>query len=113
MSGSNPMNGLGIGIDSQYNFADFADLYFKLLYIPSANSARLGDAWGANSELGFKWNISPRAAVNIGYKALFYTGKTSGQTTATDSTGKEVPINVNLALQDIFHGVTIGGNYYF
>jgi hypothetical protein len=113
LSGSNPLNGLGVGIDSQYNVGDFADLFFKLNYIPNANSARLTSAWGANSELGFKWSFSPKAAINVGYKALFYAGQTTGQTSATDNTGKEVPINVNLQLQDILHGVTIGGSYFF
>lgn len=113
MSGSNPMNGLGIGIDSQYSFVGLADLFFKLNYIPNASSTRLNSAWGANSELGFKWFISPKAAINVGYQAIYYTGKVEGQTTGTDVTGKQVPINVNLRIEDIFHGLTLGGSYYF
>jgi hypothetical protein len=113
MSGSNPMNGLGIGIDSQYSIANTVDLFFKLNYIPNASSTRLNTAWGANSIIGFKWFISPKAAINVGYKAIFYTGRVEGQTVGTDSTGKQVPVNVNLRLDDIFHGLTIGGSYYF
>jgi hypothetical protein len=113
MSGSNPMNGLGVGVDAQYSIYDFIDLYFKLNYIPNASSTRLNSAWGANSELGFKWFISPKAAFNVGYKGIYYTGRVEGQTTGTDEAGKPVSVNVNLRIVDIFHGLTLGGSYYF
>jgi len=107
------LSGIGLGLDSQYNIGNIADIFFKLNYIPFANSSKISNAWGANSELGFKWFINQKTAINIGYKAIYYTGKSSGQLVSKDSENKDVTLNVNLKLQDIFHGITIGGTYYF
>ncbi|MFN8577917.1 MAG: hypothetical protein U0354_13785 [Candidatus Sericytochromatia bacterium] len=119
LSGSSPLNGLGVGIDSQYNFDDIADLNFKLNYIPSASSIRLPNAWGAQSELGLKWFLSPRAAVNVSYKAIYFNGTTSGQanvptgTTGANGQQQTTPVSFNINLSDILHGLNIGASYYF
>ncbi len=113
LSGSSPLNGLGIGFDSQYSFADTADVSFKLNYVPSASSLRLSNAWGATGELGLKWFVSPKAAINVSYKASYFTGRAAGQTTAQDASGKATPVSFAINLQDILHGLNIGGSYYF
>lgn len=113
LSGGNPLNGLGFGTEFQYNIADAGDINFKLNYIPVASSGRLTNSWGVNSDLVLKWFISPKVALNLGYKAIYYTGQVAGQTTAQDSEGKAVNLNVNLLLHDIFHGALIGTSFYF
>jgi hypothetical protein len=119
LSGSSPLNGLGVGIDSQYNFDDTADLYFKFNYIPSASSTRLNTAWGAESELGMKWFLSPKAAINVSYKALYFNGLVAGQanvptgTTGTNGQQQTTPVSFNINLTDILHGLNLGASYYF
>lgn len=113
LSGSSPLNGLGVGLEAQYNFADTVDTYFKLNYIPSANSIRLSSVWGANSELGLRWYLSPRAAINVSYKALYYNGKASGQTQAQNAAGTATNINYNINIQDFLYGINMGGSYFF
>jgi len=107
------LSGIGIGLDSQYNICNIADIFFKLNYIPFASSSKISNAWGANSELGFKWFINQKTAINLGYKAIYYTGKSVGQLVGKDSEDKEVTIDVDLKLEDIFHGISIGATYYF
>lgn len=114
LSGSSPLNGLGVGIDSQYNFNDTADVYFKLNYIPSASSIRLNTAWGGEGELGMKWYLSPKSAINISYKALYYSGLYTGQANVPTGNGQQTtPVNFNINLSDILHGLNLGASYYF
>lgn len=114
LSGSSPLNGLGIGIDSQYNFDDNMDLYFKLNYIPSASSTRLNTAWGSEGELGMKWFISPKAAINVSYKALYYNGIYNGVANVPTGTGNATtPTAFSINVHDILHGLSIGANYHF
>lgn len=114
LSGSSPLNGLGVGIDSKYNFSDMADLYFKLNYIPSAASTRLNTAWGADSELGMKWFLSPKAAINVSYKALYFNGLYNGTANVPTGTGQQTtPISFNINLHDILHGLNLGASFYF
>lgn len=114
LSGSSPLNGLGIGIDSQYDFNDNMDAYFKLNYIPSASSLRLNTAWGSEGELGMKWFISPKAAINVSYKALYYSGVYSSVANIPTGNGNETtPTPFTINLNDILHGLSIGANYHF
>lgn len=112
-SGSNPFNGLGIGIDSQYDLNDLIGLFFKFNYIPNAPSGRFTNVFGLNSELGLKFFISPRVAINTGYKAFYYSANTIGQTTGQSSTGENIQLDVSLKVEDIMHGAFIGTNFYF
>lgn len=114
LSGSSPLNGLGVGIDSQYNFSDMGDLHFKLNYIPSAASTRLNTAWGAESELGLKWFLSPKAAINVSYKALYFNGMYYGTANLPTGNGQQTtPISFNINLHDILHGLNLGASFYF
>ena len=116
LSGSSPLNGLGVGIDTQYAFDDNFDLYFKLNYIPSASSTRLNTAWGSEADLGMKWFVSPKAAVNISYKALYFNGLYNGTAnvpTAGSATQQTTAVPFTINLNDIMHGLSIGASYYF
>ncbi len=116
LSGSSPLNGLGVGLDAQYDFNDSLNTYFKLNYIPSASSIRLNTAWGSEGELGMKWFISPKVAVNVSYKAVYYNGLFNGtanlpvQGGASNQTNP-VPFTINLV--DLMHGLSLGASYYF
>ncbi|GIW22799.1 MAG: hypothetical protein KatS3mg068_1806 [Candidatus Sericytochromatia bacterium] len=112
-SGSNPFNGLGIGIDTQYNINDLIELFFKFNYIPNAPSGRFSNVFGLNSELGFKFIISPKVTINTGYKAFYYSANTIGQTTGQSSTGENIQLDVLLKVEDIMHGAFLGTNFYF
>ena len=112
LSGAINMLGLGVGLDSQWGFGDDADLSFKLNYLPSTNVSRLTNSWGANSEINFKWHVSPRTSINVGYKGLYYTGVAALSITGQPGQGPE-PINVRINLEDISHGLLLGGTYHF
>ncbi|MFN8671967.1 MAG: hypothetical protein U0457_07790 [Candidatus Sericytochromatia bacterium] len=107
------LSGLAVGLDGKYAFFDVAELYLKGKYIPSTNAGLLTSSFGINGEGGLRWNISPKASIDVGYKALFYTGSATVELSGKDETGKDVKEPFNLSINDIIHGLSIGATYYF
>jgi hypothetical protein len=112
-SGSNPFDGLGIGIDSQYEINNLISLFFKINYIPNAPSGKFLNVLGLNSELSLRFLISPRVSINTGYKAFYYSANAIGKTTGQNTKGENLQLDVSLKVEDIMHGAFIGTNFYF
>jgi len=112
-SGSNPFEGLGIGIDSQYEINNLISLFFKINYIPNAPSGKFLNVLGLNSELSLRFLISPRVSINTGYKAFYYSANAIGKTTGQNTKGENLQLDVSLKVEDIMHGAFIGTNFYF
>lgn len=112
-SGSNPFDGLGIGIDSQYEINNLISLFFKINYIPNASSGKFLNVLGLNSELSLRFLISPRVSINTGYKAFYYSANAIGKTTGQNTKGENLQLDVSLKVEDIMHGAFIGTNFYF
>ncbi len=107
------LDGLALGVEGKYNLFDVADLHLNANYIPVITNANLNKSFGINADTGIKWNISPKASIDVGYKALYYAGSADVEVNAKDTAGKDVVIKGNLTLSDLIHGLTFGGTYYF
>jgi hypothetical protein len=113
VSGSINMNGLAVGLDSQFNLGNL-DANLKLNYVPNTNAGRLVNSWGSNGELNFKYFFSPKAAFTFGYKASYYTGIAySTANVPSGDQGKTTKTDIKINLEDINNGVVLGATYYF
>ena len=122
----NPFSGLGVGLEGKCNILDTGSIVGKCTYIPFAGAYPFSSAYGINSEIGLKWFVTPKAALNIGYKLNYYgafrefqatlkdtTAATSTTTPATPATAAPTPLNLNVDMRDLAQGLVIGGTYYF
>jgi hypothetical protein len=100
--------GLGLGLEGKTAVGPWGDLFFKASVVPLPLSA--GTSGLAMVELGSRWHVAPNVSLNLGYKGMFSGVIVDRTGTVTGSTD---PVNVRVALWDVFHGPVIGTTFVF